>query len=142
MGLWHSTPSAKRENNLLLVQLGATLCNISKLSVPHSWPVFPSSFSHFSCLTGSFFSFYSFFFQNGTQGDKTGPCCCPASSEGLELPGTPLRLWSSFCQQRTSGLHFFNYKRGRMIKYLPDWLTGQMKTWSEIVGVKALCEVN
>lgn len=32
--------------------------------------------------------------------------------------------------------------RGRMIKYLPDWLTGQMKTWSEIVGVKALCEVN
>ena len=63
MGLWHSTPSAKRENNLLLVPLGATLCNFSKLRVPHSWPVFPSSSSHFSCLTGSFFSFYSFFFK-------------------------------------------------------------------------------
>ena len=29
-----------------------------------------------------------------------------------------------------------------MIKYLPDWLMGQTETLSEIVGVKALCEVN
>lgn len=143
MGLWHSPPSAKRENNLLLVQLGAILRNFRKLKVFHT----PGLFSLLPLLTSFVsqdpFSHFTPFFQNGAQGEKTGPWLLPCFLSGAGTAwDSSLRLWFSLYQQRTSGLHFFNYRRGRMIKYLSDWLMGQTKTWSEIVGVKALCEVN